>query len=96
MAALLDLFNELEKMRRGASSSLSSIALIVGCYSMIHLSFTQLLHSRRRGRLNFWRKKEPHSLYLAHCCEKDCSTAAPINEVFGIHFKALAETVCKH
>lgn len=49
MAALLDLFNELEKMRRGASSSLSSIALIVGCYSMIHLSFTQVYSSQWRA-----------------------------------------------
>ena len=49
MAALLDLFNELEKMRRGASSSLSSIALIVGCYSMIHLSFTQVCSSQWRA-----------------------------------------------
>ena len=58
MAALLDLFNELEKMRRArASSSLSSIALIVGCYSMIHLSFTQLSSQWRAWPIELLEKK---------------------------------------
>ena len=57
MAALLDLFNELEKMRRGASSSLSSIALIVGCYSMIHLSFTQVSSQWRAWPIELLEKK---------------------------------------
>ena len=58
MAALLDLFNELEKMRRArASSSLSSIALIVGCYSMIHLSFTQVSSQWRAWPIELLEKK---------------------------------------
>ena len=58
MAALLDLFNELEKMRRArASSSLSSIALIVGCYSMIHFQWAWPIE--HCWAQLFERKKEP-------------------------------------
>ena len=36
LSSSFDLFNELEE-NEASSASLSSIALIVGCYSMIHL-----------------------------------------------------------
>ena len=69
MAALLDLFNELEKMRRArASSSLSSIALIVGCYSMIHLGSGRGRLSIRTGLLGQEKKLVPTGKIMRIFC----------------------------